>query len=365
MVTRPLFPELSEYTQTLSDVWESKWLSNRGNQHNLLEQKLKEYIKASNISLFCNGTIALMTAVKSLDLKGEVITTPFTFPATSHVLPWNNIKPVFCDIDPIRLTIDPNKIESLITDKTTAILGTHVYGIPCHVKEIQEIADSNGLKVIYDGAHAFTTVHNNKPISEYGDITMFSFHPTKLFQTGEGGALVFNDPNLKDKIEYLKNFGIKNQDEVLFPGINGKMNELQAAMGLNVLPLVKQEQQKRSIIRKIYTELFEGIKGITVVSVPDKTTESEQYFCIRINESELGESRQSVYERLRRNNVFARKYFYPLVSDYPCYSSLPSANKSNLPIAYSISNEVLCLPFYSDIDSTLCQEIANIIIRDR
>ena len=253
----------------------------------------------------------------------------------------------------------------MITAKTTAILGVHIYGVPCHVEEIQEIADRHGLKVIYDGAHAFTTIHNGKPISEYGDITMFSFHPTKLFHTGEGGALVFNDPNLRQRIEYLKNFGIKSEEEVLLPGINGKMGELQAAMGLNVLPLVKQEQEKRAFIRKIYTAGFEQVKGVTVVKVPEKTTSSEQYYCIRINESDFGESRQSVFDRLRNNNIMARKYFYPLVSDYACYNSLPSANRSNLPLASVISNEVLCLPLYSEIDSALCQKIVNIITKQQ
>jgi dTDP-4-amino-4,6-dideoxygalactose transaminase len=358
MVTRPLFPEFSDYTESLSDIWESKWLSNGGKQHQMLESKLKEYINAPNISLFNNGTIALMVAVQSLRLQGEVITTPFTFPATTHVLAWNNITPVFCDIDPIRLTIDPKKIEKLITAKTTAILGVHVYGVPCHVDEIQEIADRHGLKVIYDAAHAFTTVHNGKPIADYGDITMFSFHPTKLFHTGEGGALVYNDSNLKQRIEYLKNFGIKNEEEVLLPGINGKMGELQAAMGLNVLPLVREEQRKRSDIRKKYTELLENIQGITVIKVPENTSSSEQYFCIRVNEVKFGENRNNVYAYLKENNIMARKYFYPLVSDYPCYNSLTSARSKYLPEANKAAVEVLCLPFYGEL---LESEINKII----
>jgi len=349
MVTRPLMPELSNYTENLKDIWASKWLSNGGAQHQELEKQLKAYIQAPNISLFNNGTTALMTAVQSLRLQGEVITTPFTFPATTHVLAWNNITPVFCDIDPVRLTIDPKKIERLITAKTSAILGVHVYGVPCHVDEIQDIADRHGLKVIYDGAHAFTTQHNGKPIAEYGDITMFSFHPTKLFHTGEGGALVYNDPNLKQRIEYLKNFGIKNEEEVLLPGINGKMGELQAAMGLNVLPLVKEEQNKRAEIRRVYEHAFESIKGITVVKVPENTTSSEQYFCIQINEEFFGENRDQVYNRLKNNNIMARKYFYPLVSDYPCYNSLISVQDENLSKAKNISKEVLCLPLYGNL----------------
>jgi dTDP-4-amino-4,6-dideoxygalactose transaminase len=362
-VTRPLMPDLKNYTNDLEDIWSSKWLSNGGAKHQELEKQLKEYIQAPNISLFNNGTTALMTAVQSLRLQGEVITTPFTFPATTHVLAWNNITPVFCDIDPVRLTIDPKKIERLITAKTTAILGVHVYGVPCHVEEIQDIADRHGLKVIYDGAHSFTTMHNGRPIADYGDITMFSFHPTKLFHTGEGGALVYNDPNLKQRIEYLKNFGIKNEEEVILPGINGKMGELQAAMGLNVLPLVKGEQEKRSEIRNIYTTAFNGAKGITVVKVPENTTNSQQYFCLRISEQEFGESRNEVYSRLRDNNIMARKYFYPLVSDYPCYNALSSARTDNLPVATQAAQEVLCLPFHSELSNECVSGIIDIVFK--
>ena len=357
LVTRPLMPELEDYQGDLEDIWSSKWLSNGGAKHQKLENELKSYIDAPNISLFNNGTTALMTAVQSLRLQGEVITTPFTFPATTHVLAWNNITPVFCDIDPVRLTIDPNKIERLITAKTTAILGVHVYGMPCHVEEIQDIADRHGLKVIYDGAHAFTTKHNGKPIASYGDITMFSFHPTKLFHTGEGGALVYNDNNLKQRIEYLKNFGIKNEEEVLLPGINGKMGELQAAMGLNVLPLVKEEQEKRARIREYYTEQLKNIAGISLITVPEKTTSSEQYFCVRVDEKIFGKSRNDLYELLKQNGIMARKYFYPLVSDYPCYNSLSSARGKYLPEATKAASEVLCLPFYGDLTNESLKKI--------
>lgn len=363
LIARPIMPKLDDYNKDLIDIWESKWLSNSGQKHKELEEKLTKYIDSPNISLFNNGTIALMTAIQSLRLQGEVITTPFTFPATTHVLAWNNITPVFCDIDPVRLTIDPKKIERLITAKTSAILGVHVYGVPCHVEEIQEIADRHGLKVIYDGAHSFTTMHKGKPIAAYGDITMFSFHPTKLFHTGEGGALVYNEVNLKQRIEYLKNFGIKNEEEVLLPGINGKMGELQAAMGLNVLPLVKKEQNLRAKIRKHYTDSLSNVKGITVIEVPENTTSSEQYFCIRINESEFGENRDDVYERLKDNNIIARKYFYPLVSDYPCYNALNSARSTYLPVATQVAQEVLCLPFHSDLSNESVSGIIDIVFK--
>lgn len=362
MVTRPLFPALKDYEKNLEDIWASGWLSNNGSKHKELEQKIKEYIKAPNISLFNNGTIALLTAIQSLRLQGEVITTPFSFPATTHVLAWNNIAPVFCDIHPERLTIDPDKIERLITAKTTAILGVHVYGVPCHTEEIQDIADRHGLRVMYDAAHAFTTQYNGKPIADYGDISMFSFHPTKLFHTGEGGALVYNDNNLKQRIEFLKNFGIKNEEEVILPGINGKMNELQAAMGLEVLPLVAKEQEARRKVRALYKEKLDGIKGIKIIEMPDDTTNSEQYFCIRINEKEFGESRNAAYDRLKKGNIFSRKYFYPLISQYPCYSANPSASGENLPVATKTASEVLCLPFFGALSTADVEQICSIIV---
>lgn len=362
MVTRPLFPDLERYYAQLESVWESKWLSNNGPKHKELEAKLKNYIKATNVSLFNNGTIALMVAVQSLRLQGEVITTPFTFPATTHVLAWNNITPVFCDIHPERLTIDPIKIESLITAKTTAILATHVYGIPCHVEEIQDIANRHGLKVIYDAAHAFTTEYKGRPIAEYGDISMFSFHPTKLFHTGEGGALVYNDPNLKERIEYLKNFGIKNEEEVLLPGINGKMGELQASLGLEVIELVLEEQEKRRKIRERYIDLLASVKNVVPLLMPSDTTNSYQYFCVRIESSTIpGDRRNKIFDALKANNVFSRKYFYPLVSEYPCYNSSPTSSSGNLREATKVSNEVLCLPFYGDLSFEDQKAIVRII----
>lgn len=364
LVTRPLFPNLSSYTSQLEDVWHSQWLSNNGAKHQELESSLKEYLNAPNISLFNNGTIALMIAVQSLRLQGEVITTPFTFPATTHVLAWNGIKPVFCDIDPETMTIDPKKIESLITAKTSAILGVHVYGIPCHVKEIQDIADKHGLRVIYDAAHAFTTELDGNPIASFGDISMFSFHPTKLFHTGEGGALVYNDNNLKERIEYLKNFGIKNEDEVILPGINGKMGELQASMGLEVLPLVTNEKVKRKKIRALYESQLQEVDHVQLVKTPINVKASEQYFVIRIKEkNNNGCLREKIYQKLKKNNIFSRKYFFPLVSDYPCYNNLPSAQ--NLSTAKTIANEVLCLPFYGDLEECTVGLITELIKNER
>ena len=332
-VTRPLMPELDRVTDKLKEVWEAQWLSNGGAQHKALEEQVRQFLKVPHLSLFNNGTIALMVAVQSLRLQGEVITTPFTFPATTHVLAWNNITPVFCDIDPVTMTLDPDKIESLITSRTTAILGVHVYGMPCHVERIQQIADRHGLRVIYDAAHAFGTEIGGRAIGTYGDISMFSFHPTKLFHTAEGGALTYNDPHLKQRIDLLKNFGIRNEFEVLLPGINGKMNELSAVIGLIVLGMVDDERARRRAIREQYTRELGTLPGISIVQMPDGVTNSEQYMVIRIYGKKFGATRDEVYARLREYNVFARKYFYPLTSDYPCYHQLPSASEALLPNA--------------------------------
>ncbi|NDV91403.1 DegT/DnrJ/EryC1/StrS family aminotransferase [Alteromonas sp. 345S023] len=362
-VTRPLFPRLKDYVGNLEDVWESQWLSNGGKQHQLLEKELQAHMGAPNISLFNNGTIALLTAIQSLRLQGEVITTPFSFPATTHALQWNNITPVFCDLDEHRLTIDPLKIESLITSKTSAILGVHVYGVPCHVREIQQIADRHGLRVIYDAAHAFGTQIGGHPIASFGDISMFSFHPTKLFHTGEGGALVYNDDNLKQRIEYLKNFGIKNEEEVILPGINGKMSEVQASLGRTVLPLVEEERAKRAQLRAVYKEIFKLNENIVVIDPGEDVVNSEQYFCIRIKAKDNEINRDYVYEQLKTLNIFSRKYFYPLISSYPCYKNLKSAESSNLPVAEQAAKEVLCLPFYGSLGVDAVSSIAGEVVK--
>jgi dTDP-4-amino-4,6-dideoxygalactose transaminase len=356
-VTRPLMPDLALVTEKLKEVWGAQWLSNGGAQHKALEEQVRQFLKAPHLSLFNNGTIALMVAIQSLRLQGEVITTPFTFPATTHVLAWNNITPVFCDIDPVTMTLDPDKIEGLITNRTTGILGVHVYGMPCHVERIQQIADRHGLRVIYDAAHAFGTEINGRAIGTFGDISMFSFHPTKLFHTAEGGALTYGDPNLKPRIDLLKNFGIRNEFEVIMPGINGKMNELSAVIGLVVLEMVEEERARRRAIRAQYTKELGGLPGISIVEMPQGVTSSEQYMVIRIDGEKFGATREDVYAHLREYNVHARKYFYPLTSDYPCYRQLPSANDGLLPNARRAAEEALCLPFYGQLQA---EEIAQI-----
>lgn len=361
-VTRPLLPPVEEVTAKLTEIWSTQWLTNNGTQHELLERRILEHLSVPHLSLFNNGTIALITAVQSLRLSGEVVTTPFTFPATPHVLSWNNIRPIFCDIDPVTMNIDADKIEAVITPHTTAILGVHVYGTPCDVFKIQATANRYGLRVVYDAAHAFGTRIGDVGIGNFGDIAMFSFHATKLFHTAEGGALSFTDPNLKPRIDLLKNFGIKSPDEVVMPGINGKMNEIQAALGLLVLGYVHEETEKRKCIIQTYKDLLGDVDGITLMHEPAGVTISCQYFVIRIDEQRFGSSRDAVLNVLQEHNVIARKYFYPLCSEYTCYKQLPSANPGNLPVAHQVVQEVLCLPLYGRLQESTVQRICEIVI---
>lgn len=362
-VTRPFLPNLNELTKKLEEIWASKWLTNDGPQHKLLEKALKEALKVPYLSLFNNGTIALITACQSLRLSGDVITTPFSFPATPHVLCWNGIKPVFCDIDPITMNIDPSKIELMITPQTTGILAVHIFGTPCDVKNIQNIADRYGLKVIYDAAHAFGVEIGGVGIGKFGDISMMSFHATKLFHTAEGGALTFKDKNLKARIDLLKNFGIKNEEEVVMPGINGKMNEIQAVLGLINLKYIDEERKKRALLVNTYRENLKNIEGITFLPNPPEVTPCFHYFVIRIKEKLFGKSRDYMYENLKKYNIYTRKYFHPLCSDYNCYRQLPSA--SHLPVAQEVAREVLSMPLYGELMvndvEKICEILKNLI----
>lgn len=360
-ITRPILPDLNILTLKLKEVWESQWLTNNGPQHKLLEKELLNVLKVPSLSLFNNGTIALIVACQSLRLSGEVITTPFTFPATAHVLTWNNIKPIFCDIDPVTMNIDANKIESMITPQTTGILAVHVFGTPCDVKKIKEVADRYGLKVVYDAAHAFGSEIGGVGIGTCGDISMFSFHATKLFHTAEGGALTFKDENLKSRIDLLKNFGIKNEEEVMMPGINGKMNEIQAALGLVVLNQVEEERKKRKELLNAYHEFLKDIEGVSFNATLPDVKESLQYFVIRIDEKVFGASRDYVYKEFKKYNVFTRKYFYPLCSEYICYKQLPSSKQENLPASHRAVQEVLSLPFFGGLTVEDVEKICNIL----
>jgi len=365
-ITRPIFPKLADFNKKLEDIWHSKILSNYGIQAKTLENKLKKVLKSNNLHIFNNGTIALLIGIRSLHLKGEVITTPFTFPATVNCLIWNNLTPVFCDIDPNTMNIDVDKIELLITSKTSAILAVHVFGSPCDVEKIQKIADKYKLKVIYDAAHAFETEINHKSIASYGDLTMFSFHPTKLFHTGEGGALVFKDANIGFESKMLGNFGIKNEEEVTVCGINGKINEMQSALGLLVLECRNKERARRKLIKGIYQKMLADVKGISFVRVDKKETKSSyQYLTIRIDENEFGRSRDFVYKEFKKYNVFTRKYFYPLCSDYPFCKNFKSAKKENLPVANKVVNEILAMPFYGNLKISDVKKICKILISFR
>lgn len=361
-VTRPLLPPLAEYTALLQDVWASGWLANGGAQHQALETELGRWLSAPHLSLFNNGTIALIVACQALRLSGEVITSPFTFPATPHVLSWNNVTPVFADIDADTLCIDPSRVEDLITSKTSGVLGVHVYGIPCDVQALDTLARTYSLRLVYDGAHAFGTRVNGRVISSYGDATMFSFHATKLFHTAEGGALAVNDPDLKKRIELLKNFGIKNENEVVMPGINGKMSELQAALGRIVLRHVDAERQRRADIRALYQARLANQPGLQLLQIPANATDSLQYLVLRVHAQAAGLNRDQLHDRLKRFNIITRKYFHPLCSDYSCYRQLPSATPANLPIAYRVASEVLTLPFFGTLTDDDVHQVCDALI---
>lgn len=360
-VTRPLLPDINDVAERLKTVWESRQLTNFGKQHDELSLQLKAYLEVDHISMFSNGTLALLLGLKALKLTGEVITTPFTFPATVQALDWNNLTPVFCDIDPITFNIDADKIEALITEKTSAILGVHVFGNPCDVEKIQAIADKHGLKVIYDAAHAFGSKINGVPISSFGDMTMFSFHATKLFNTVEGGALTYNDPALDRQLNLLKNFGIANAEEVVLSGLNAKMNEVQAGVGIEVLKVIGEERSKRHAVKKAYEENLADIQGVEVLTTLEEQSSSYQYFVIKVDEAAFGRSRDAVHKELQKYNVFARKYFYPLCSDFEWYSELPSARPENLPHAKQAVQQVLAMPYYGDLPLSSVSAICGII----
>lgn len=351
-VTRPLLPPLPDYTALLQEVWASGWLTNNGHQHQQLEAEVAAWLRARHLSLFNNGTIAMIVACQALRLAGEVITSPFTFPATPHVLSWNGLTPVFADIDPDTLCISPNEVESHINGRTSGVLGVHVYGIPCDVVALGELGRRHGLRVLYDGAHAFGTQVDGQPIAEFGDATMFSFHATKLFHSAEGGALVVNDADVKRRIDLLKNFGIKNEEEVIMPGINGKMSEVNAALGRVVLRHVDQERARRAQIRALYAERLGQLPGLRLIDMPSGVADSLQYLVLRVNADEAGCTRDTLHARLQRFNIVARKYFYPLCSQYSCYRNLPTANPANLPHAHRAAQEVMTLPYHGGLSDS-------------
>jgi dTDP-4-amino-4,6-dideoxygalactose transaminase len=359
-VTQPSLPPLDDFIEYLKDIWESKILTNNGKFHQEFENQLTEFLGVEYISLFANGTLALITALQTLQITGEVITTPFSFVATTHALYWNNIRPVFCDIDPIWGNLDPAKIEALITTKTSAIMPVHVYGTPCQIEEIRKIADAYGLKVIYDAAHAFGVTINGNSILNYGDLSILSFHATKTFNTIEGGAIVCHDAETKSKIDYLKNFGFEDEVTVVMPGINAKMNELQAAYGILQLREIDKNILKRNEIAETYRRLLRGIEGIRFLEKIPDIRQNDGYFPIFI-EKDYPLTRDDLYETLKKNNIYGRRYFYPLISNLPIYQKLPSATRQNLPKANKIANEVICLPIYPNLPMDYIPIITSII----
>lgn len=363
-VTQPFLPPLEEYVEYLKQIWESKWLTNNSQFHQELEQKLCDYLSVKYLSLFANGTLALITALQSLRITGEVITTPFSFVATTHSLWWNGIKPVFVDIEPDFLNLDPDRIEASITPQTTAIMPVHVYGNPCQVEKIQNIADTYGLKVIYDACHAFGVKLNGNSVLNFGDLSVLSFHATKVFTTFEGGAIVCHDEKTKERIDFLKNFGFADELTVVAPGINAKMNEVQAAFGLLQLKYIDEAILKRKRIVDLYRELLKNSKGIIFFEDQEDVIHNYSYFPVFVNEKEYGISRDALYELLKQHKIFGRRYFYPLISQFPNYKGLSSSDPANLPVAKEIANQVICLPIYPDLDLADVRKITDLIINN-
>lgn len=359
-VTQPFLPPLQEFIPYLEKIWANKILTNSGPFHCEFEQALCKHLGVDHVSLFTNGTLALVTALQALRVTGEVITTPYSFVATSHSLLWNGIKPIFVDIDPATLNIDPARIEAAITPQTTAIMPVHCYGHPCNVDVIQRIADNYNLKIIYDAAHAFGVQDEGGSILRHGDLSVLSFHATKTFTTFEGGAIVCPDAKTKQRIDHLKNFGFVDETTVVAPGINGKMSEFNAALGLLQLKYVDQAIRRRREIDARYRNLLATVKGVRCLENTGELTANHSYFPILVGpDSPI--SRDALYDRLKSNGYHARRYFYPLISDFPMYRGLPSARRDNLPVAVVTAERILCLPIYPDLADETVQHIVELI----
>ena len=359
LVTSPLLPDLNEFNELLEQIWDSKWITNNGSFHKKLEAALCEYLKVPYISLFTNGTLPLLTALQALRITGEVITTPYSFVATTHSIWWNGCRPVFVDIDPATGNIDPDRIEAAITPKTTAIMPVHVYGKPCDTKRIQEIADKYGLKVIYDAAHAFGVEVNGESILNAGDMSTLSFHATKVYNTIEGGAMVMHDAETKKRIDYLKNFGFANEVEVVGPGINSKMDEMRSAYGLLNLKQVDAAIEARHQVAIRYREALRDVEGITFFDDMPGVRHNYSYFPIFVDAEKYGMTRDELYFKMKENGVLGRRYFYPLISTFSTYRGLPSATRENLPQAHKMADSVLCLPMHH----ALSEEDLELVIR--
>ena len=362
-VTSPLLPDLDEFNALLKEIWASKWITNNGSFHKQLEKELAAYLKVPYISLFTNGTLPLITALQALRITGEVITTPYSFVATTHSLWWNGIKPVFVDIDPATGNMDPEKIEAAITPKTTAIMPVHVYGKPCNTKRIKEIADTYGLKVIYDAAHAFGVEVNGESVLNAGDMSTLSFHATKVYNTVEGGALVMHDAETKKRIDYLKNFGFANEVTVVGPGINSKMDEIRAAYGLLNLRQVDAAIEARHQVAIKYREALRGVEGITFFDDMPGVKHNYSYFPIFVDADKYGMTRDELYFKMKEQNVLSRRYFYPLISEFSTYRRLESARPDNLPNAHKMANTVICLPMHHSLSDEEMNRVIEQIVK--
>lgn len=360
-VTSPLLPDLNEFNELLGQIWDSKWITNNGSFHKKLEAALCEYLKVPYVSLFTNGTLPLLTALQALRVTGEVITTPYSFVATTHSIWWNGCRPVFVDIDPATGNIDPDRIEAAITPKTTAIMPVHVYGKPCDTKRIQEIADKYGLKVIYDAAHAFGVEVDGESILNAGDMSTLSFHATKVYNTIEGGAMVMHDAETKKRIDYLKNFGFANEVEVVGPGINSKMDEMRSAYGLLNLKQVDAAIEARHQVAIRYREALKGIEGITFFDDMPGVRHNYSYFPIFVDAEKYGMTRDELYFKMKEDGILGRRYFYPLISEFSTYRGLPSATRENLPQAHKMADSVICLPMHHALKSEELEQIISIV----
>lgn len=360
-VTSPLLPDLDEFHGMLKEIWKSKWITNNGNFHKQLEKELAEYLKVPYLSLFTNGTLPLITALQALHITGEVITTPYSFVATTHALWWNGIKPVFVDIDLATGNMDPEKIEAAITPRTTAIMPVHVYGKPCNTEAIQEIADKYGLKIIYDAAHAFGVEVNGESLLNAGDMSTLSFHATKVYNTIEGGALVMHDEKMKKRIDYLKNFGFADEVTVVGPGINSKMDEIRAAYGLLNLHQVDAAIEARHRVALKYRKELRNVEGISFFDDMAGVKHNYSYFPIFVEAEKYGMTRDELYSKMKEQNVLGRRYFYPLISTFSTYRGLDSASPSNLPNAHKMANSVICLPMYHNLKESEIERVINII----
>ena len=358
-VTSPLLPNIDEFNAMLKEIWASKWITNNGQFHQQLEKELCKYLKVPYISLFTNGTLPLLTALQALRITGEVITTPYSFVATTHSIWWNGCRPVFVDIEEETCGIDPNKIEAAITPKTTAIMPVSCYGKPCKMDEIQAIADKYGLKVIHDAAHAFGVEVNGESWVSKGDLISLSFHATKVYNTLEGGAMVMHDEATKKRVDFLKNFGFAGETEVVAPGINSKMDEVRAAYGLLNLKQVDEAIEKRHQVAVKYRNALRNVSGIRFFDDMPGVRHNYSYFPISINAEEYGMTRDEVYRKMKADGVLGRRYFYPLISTFSTYRSLPSAGAENLPVATKVANEVICLPMHHELSDADIERVLN------